>query len=780
MGISRLTGSGRNKVALPIAGLSLVIAVFAIASVHRWAIVLGAGLALLSTIPFIGSRRYFAKPPPLLLFLGVCTLLTGLQVLPLPSTLVHWLSPSKYELVVDNAAALKVPAPGFFSLSLDPNATLRELGKLIGYFAFAFTCLRLVAKEGSRNAAVIAQGVALIGALVALSALGHRAVHATAVFGLYTPEFIAAPVFLSPLLNANHLAGLMALSASLAIGLGFYYRGQRRALYVVVALLCSSVGVLSGSRGGAIALALGASAAIGMCLLQRRSSSRTGQEEQRKSHSLPVPQIVVGLCVFVLLAIATGGGLLEEFRASDRSELSDRSGKIELWRSARPLIARHPLTGIGRGAFEQAMPKVRPSSQFSYASLENEYLQAVVDWGLIGALAAAAALLLLGASALRRWNVSGIEAGALAGVSALALQNIVDFSLSLPGVVYPVIALLAVLSRRSLSVTKATPLRKGKHAGLVVAGAALLAILSLPSRGMARNEKCSSACSSEEAAKIWDRHPADYSIAGKVALALRREKDGRAIAVLNRALMANPSQWGLHLLAARWLQQGNAKRQSLFEYSLSLQVAPASKVAALVAELTTRYPDASDAIAGLPTSPDIAPRIVSLLRAKKSTKLRHLYVVQLTKTPTPDRDLLELVIREALKLEDTSLALKTATSLFRHWPDGRSALNLARAEFAHDNSPRGLEIVAQALAEPENTGALRMQLLQLQAKILIAEGKFKEARVVLNQALHVPSAGNKGKASVHLLLAEVEDRLGNHNQADLARKEAESLQVKGR
>lgn len=777
--MGRLSGNMRNRIAGPLVALSLLFAVFAIGSAHRWAIVVGAGLSMASTLPYWGSKRQFSSWPPLLVFLGVCTVLTALQLLPLPAGLVAILSPGKYALISDNGKAMQESAASFYSISLDPPATMRELGKLIGYLAFAFTCLRLRAKKGPVLKLQIASVVVAIGSLVALTALVHRGLSMDALFGIYEPEYIKAPTFVSPLLNSNHLAGLMALCAPTALGLATYSRGKKRALFIAALLLCSAVCVLSQSRGGVLALAFGLLLAASLLFIGRNRKST--ESEKNAPKKIPIPQMVVGLCVFVVLGLATGNGVLQELSGTSTDEITGQSGKVDLWRSSKPLIAQYPILGIGRGAFEQAVSRVRPSAKFSYASLENEYLQAIVDWGLVGALMAALAFLFLVVRVLPKWRVSAIEAGALAGIAALSAQNLVDFGLSLPGLALPAIALTTVVSGASLSVRRSKDLKpKYLHAGAVALGTFLVLFLASPANRAARDERCADTCSLDDARVIWRRHPADYASAGRTAIALYAKRDKRAIPVLNQALNANPRQWGLHLLAARWLHGSTAKDQAAIEYASAVRDAPAGQIGGLVEEIAAISESPEKAAVALPRDGLRIGLIARVLNGQGHGKIRLAYAHLVMDSANDDRKALKVVSSIALQNRDFALAKRSSRRIQQLWPSYESLLGLAKVELASGNSAGCQKIVDDALADSRLSGVEQMQFLQLSSQILIAQKRFEEARLPLEKALKIPSAGKAVKASIHRSLAEVEDGLGNRNQAALERRIADELSATAR
>lgn len=759
----------RDSLALAAFALALFFATFAIGSVHRWAVVIGAFLTLLSCAVFITSRRRLSESaPPLLVFLGVCTALTALQVIPLPAAVVGLLSSAKYDLVRDNAVALHASMPSFFALSLDPPATLKELVKLISYLGFAYACLRIATSRASR----ILQFVAALGSAVALTALVHQAFGATKLYGLYDPEYAKQPIFLAPLLNPNHLCGLMALCSSVALGLAIDGRGKQRTLSIVALLLCAGVGLLTGSRGGIVAMIAGLLLTAAMSVHLKRRGTREPLGDSAKK-SVRIAQFVVGICVLAWLAMATGSGVLKEFEQTKAQELTGEIGKLELWRASLPIIANNSAIGIGRGAFEPAITQIR-NSQYSHASLENEYLQALVDWGLLGGALAAAALVLLALAALRGAKISPLEAGAMGGLAALAAQNLVDFSLSLPGVALPAIAALAVLTRGKLERTKSQKL-KMLRIGLLIVGIGLTASLALPAGTQDRDEVCSTPCSLSESEHIWDRHPGSYAAAGRVAMVLRRQNDPRAIAVLNRALARNPYQWGLHLLAARWLSESQAQMQALVEYGSVLQYAPLDKVPGLLAELLAKFPDAQQAIQGLPNTPTRIRYFTNHLRNLKRPELALAYAKRLWEVGSETPELLAILSNLAAEANDFELALRAASYNCELVPGPESSYLLANIQGLSGDATLALATLSRIDSTATIPAADQVQHLLLKSKLLISLDKRDEARDSLEAALQVPLTTPGSRVTIHTAISKLEDLLGNHNQAEIHRKQAAAL-----
>src|SRR5690606_27079718 len=116
--------------------------------------------------------------------------------------------------------------------------------------------LRLSITERGRYR--VLAGVAAICGATALVAGLHEVLGAAALYGVYEPVQ-ATPAVLGPLLNGNHLGGLMAAGAVLGLALASYpsQRGWIRAAWAAVTAGCAAVALATLSRGAALALAGG-------------------------------------------------------------------------------------------------------------------------------------------------------------------------------------------------------------------------------------------------------------------------------------------------------------------------------------------------------------------------------------------------------------------------------------------------------------------------------------------------------------------------------------------
>ncbi len=141
------------------------------------------------------------------------------------------------------------------------------------------------------------------------------------------------------------------------------------------------------SRGGALALGIGGFVTIAALVAQRFVANDTPRRRRAGFLSSSLPIGIVSVCAVIVVLYASAGGVKDQFTRTSLDEIHAPRSKFAAWRSAVELIDESPWVGIGRGAFEPVFQRVHPASAYAtYTYLENEYLQAVVDWGVPGAL----------------------------------------------------------------------------------------------------------------------------------------------------------------------------------------------------------------------------------------------------------------------------------------------------------------------------------------------------------------------------------------------------------
>jgi len=168
---------------------------------------------------------------------------------------------------------------------------------------------------------------------------------------------------------------------------------------------------------------------------------------------------VIGLIIIVaILGLAVYGGvdaILVRFEKVVHERLSDND-RIAMWRDAWKMIESKHFLGQGLGTFRWTYPayeRVQADTPARYA--HNDYLQSLAEVGIVGlglALWVFAAAWRTAAGNLWRSHdslVRGIGLATLGCLTVIALQEITDFSLYIPGVALLVALLLGLNLRAS-------------------------------------------------------------------------------------------------------------------------------------------------------------------------------------------------------------------------------------------------------------------------------------------------------------------------------------------
>jgi O-antigen ligase len=192
------------------------------------------------------------------------------------------------------------------------------------------------------------------------------------------------------------------------------------ALLLVVGLLAAQ------SRGGLAAFAV-AVLALPLALRHRRLAAA-----------------IVAAVVLSGVAWMGAGGHLRAFEAR-----GVRSNRLALWADAARLVKDFPVFGCGFNAFGSAyVPYQRVDPYEWYGEAHNEYLQALVENGVVGAALAVLLLATLLRRAVRACRLGPLEAGCLASLLGLCAHNLVEFNWQIPANAATWVALAGLAARR--------------------------------------------------------------------------------------------------------------------------------------------------------------------------------------------------------------------------------------------------------------------------------------------------------------------------------------------
>jgi O-antigen ligase len=672
----------RDRISLAIGGAALLVSVLVIGGALRWTQAVVAALLALALIAQLGSRRRLDHVSPLVVLLVIAIGLTCLQLIPLPDALLHGLNARGNELRSDGAAVAST-AP-WHVISLDPAGTLRALSFFVTLLGVAVLGLRIASSERGRY--LVLAGVAITCGLAAAVTGIHTLFNAHNLYGVYEPQH-AVPLILGPLLNVNHLGGLMAIGAVVAIGLAVYQRqgAQLRVLWVVIAVGCSATAMTSLSRGANLALGLGVATTIALLLARRLGATRDGGSRQGALiHDVP---IVVVIAFGLAVAIYTSAGkVADQLENTSLTELNQPLSKYEAWRSSFKLVEEAPWVGIGRGALEPTFTRVHePSAYVTFSHLENEYIQAVVEWGIPGAIALGLALGWCIVAAVKRWRDGPLAAAALGACAAIMFQSSVDFGVELLGVAVPALLVATTLlggrlrDARSLAVTSA-------RGALVVALAGAAVVLLLPiTRSIQEDHDRLTADESlalDDMRPMIERHPLDYLSYGEAAALLLRTGDPRASKFLNHALVLHPSHPGLHRLAARMLIASGRRSQGAVEYALALRGVLSPKK--LIAEIVALLPEVELAAAAIPTDAVNPQQILLELHRVERDDVAERWLQHVVAGPQHNLIMVDALYKLAMARHDLPVAEEAARRRLAESRTNASRLLLARVMFRRE------------------------------------------------------------------------------------------------
>jgi O-antigen ligase len=245
----------------------------------------------------------------------------------------------------------------------------------------------------------------------------------------------------SSFLNANHVAGYLAMVLSLGIGL-FLYRPFSRTLIWSIPLLLILVALcLTLSRGGWVGSFIALSLMLVLFLLKKKVSR------------LKVCAIAVALLFTVTLTILASNPMIERLQSMQNIKEPSLVSRSVVWKGSTKLILENPLLGTGLGTFPWSFTSVRPPGlTLRWREAHNDYVQIVSEMGLPVLIPLIWGIFLVMRLGLQRFREtesrfhSGITLGALGGISTMLIHSVFDFNIQIAanGILFSVLIALAV------------------------------------------------------------------------------------------------------------------------------------------------------------------------------------------------------------------------------------------------------------------------------------------------------------------------------------------------
>jgi O-antigen ligase len=325
------------------------------------------------------------------------------------------------------------------------------------YFSYALLCFlagqTLLRGSQARSLAVI---FSVYGAVLASFSLIQAISSNGKLYWIRQPRM--GGWIYGPYVNHNHYAGLMEMLVPIPLVLSLTRLASTKTRAAAAAAAAVMVGTifLSGSRGGMLAI-VAELVILAVLLVKQKRGLRTA--------------IGIGVFLAIVVGLLTwlGGGELSRRIATMGPAHSELSSDIRFYinRDGLRMFLKKPVLGWGLGTFPVVYPQFRTFyTNFFVNEAHNDYLQLLVEMGLLGFATMLWFLLTLYAQALKKiGNWTGEMSGAVTlacvlGLSGILVHSAVDFNLQIPANA----ALFYVLCTIAASEPFAQPARKRRVA----------------------------------------------------------------------------------------------------------------------------------------------------------------------------------------------------------------------------------------------------------------------------------------------------------------------------
>jgi putative inorganic carbon (HCO3(-)) transporter len=382
---------------------------------------------------------------PVAICLLAVALTIAVQLLPITRSTLHRISPGsdkvlqRYDLNYANFTSKP------HVLSIDPPGTRRAL---VFCVSFGLLLIGLSRVLSGRQVTRLATWITGLAALVALVGIIQRASFNGKIYGVWESQMPSTPF--GPFINRNHFAGWMLMALPLAVGLfcAHIARGREGSLpwrrrFLWLSSPDASRIVLIGFAIVAMALSLVLSLSrLGLCgiAIALLVSGRLVMRHRSQSADRGIAYGYV-LLLIVVSSASVWAGLDQGVARFTDPGARDLGGRLPIWADTARIIRDFPIAGIGLNTYGTAMlfyQTTLPAEHVRQA--HNDYLQLAAEGGLLVGIPIALAIVMFIREVYLRFRegydnltIYWIRTGAVAGLAAVALQSIGEFSLQMPG-----------------------------------------------------------------------------------------------------------------------------------------------------------------------------------------------------------------------------------------------------------------------------------------------------------------------------------------------------------
>jgi O-antigen ligase len=386
------------------------------------------------------KKDWIWHPPNLFIFtVGVFFVVTLCQVIPLPESVLSFLSPFRFKVLSQSRTIIDNPS-GLMTLSYAPLTSLAWWIFLLGLFLFFLVFQKNFFSD--KNLKILVRILLCVAFFEAIYGIIQALIPSLGVLWVdYIKSYLGDAR--GTYINRNHFAGFMEMM--LPLGLAYTLAmGNWQKKISLKALITSdrpnfqfflSIGLivmmlallLSKSRAGIFGGVIGF---LTFALLMRTSSG-----ELPRSFWVIIA-VIVGMVSFYSLKIGIDP-VLERFL-----RIGKETTRLDIWRDSMSMIKDHPF-GVGLAAYKDVFPVYNKSnfSDVRFIYLHSDYLQLLVETGWIGFLTLVGGFYIFLVKSVLKIRYMHLQSdplrfflsiGALSGLVSIAFHSFFDFNLHMP------------------------------------------------------------------------------------------------------------------------------------------------------------------------------------------------------------------------------------------------------------------------------------------------------------------------------------------------------------
>lgn len=421
----------------------LIFTPLAFGTVQQWSLTimecLSTGALFIFFLSLAGKKEYtFYEVPGIVPLLCLWAYFV-LQIIPLPSFLVRFISPETYKIYAETVGIMETVT--WMSLSVHKKATLLELLRFTGYIAFYVLTVQLLTKKDLLKKTVSV--VIIFSSLLAFYALIQHFFGSNKIYW-FRETYGASPF--GSFVNRNHYAGFMEMLFPIALGiflaikprvshlsfrerLAEFFKGKRSNVYLLIGLGCIIMAAsvfMSLSRGGIISLSL-SMLFFGALLLMRRTKRKRG---------------TVTILIMTLIIISVGWfgwePILNRFGKIMNVQGDIADLRIVFWKDCLQIINNFPVTGTGFGTFVDIFPKYATlTDEIIVQHAHNDYIELLANGGIVGFLLAGWFIITVMLRSFRNFQRRKdsysvyLFIGSITGIISILFHSFTDFNLQI-------------------------------------------------------------------------------------------------------------------------------------------------------------------------------------------------------------------------------------------------------------------------------------------------------------------------------------------------------------